>query len=177
MSTQGVTAAAPVAVATGTVPALPAGDVPGGGMTPARAGWWQAWRARFGLAEVCGTIAAVGGFAAGYLIAGSLLAAAGLATICEAVGFYGCVGVKTAVAACRATAHLGGVQRLVAGAWHAITQQLASCAAARVIGTGCGHKRRGRPLLGGFVASTGPDLGLTPFGNPIIRDRQDFPKT
>src|SRR5215468_7240367 len=156
MSTQRVTAAAPVAVATAAVPALPAGDVPGGGMTPARAGWWQAWRARFGLAEVCGTIAAVGGFAAGYLIAGSLLAAAGLATICEAVGFYGCVGVKTAVAACRATAHLGGVQRLVAGAWHAITQQLASCAAAEaldtfVVRTGClaGAAWLARPLPGG----------------------------
>jgi len=125
-------------------------------MTPARAGWWQAWRARFGLAEVCGTIAAVGGFAAGYLIAGSLLAAAGLATICEAVGFYGCVGVKTAVAACRATAHLGGVQRLVAGAWHAITQQLASCAAAEALDTfvvrpGClaGAAWLARPLPGG----------------------------
>jgi ornithine decarboxylase len=156
MSTQGVTAAAPVAVATGSVPALPTGDVPGGCMTPARAGWWPAWRARFGLAEVCGTIAAVGGFAAGYLIAGSLLAAAGLATICEAVGFYGCVGVKTAVAACRATAHLGGVRRLVAGAWHAITQQLASCAAAEALDTfvvrpGClaGAAWLARPLPGG----------------------------
>ena len=27
--------------------------------------WWQAWRARFGLAEVCGTAAATAGFAAG----------------------------------------------------------------------------------------------------------------
>src|SRR5436853_323359 len=37
---------------------------------PAR--WWQAWRTRFGLAEVCGTAAAMVGFAAGYLQAGSL---------------------------------------------------------------------------------------------------------
>jgi hypothetical protein len=50
------------------------------------------WRARFGLAEVCGTLAAVTGFAVGYLAAGSLLAAAGLATVCEAIGFYGWVG-------------------------------------------------------------------------------------
>ena len=40
------------------------------------AGWWQAWRARFGLAEVCGTAAAVAGFAVGYLPDRSLLAAA-----------------------------------------------------------------------------------------------------
>jgi hypothetical protein len=55
-------------------------------------GWWLAWRARFGLAEVCGTLAAVTGFAVGYLAAGSLLAAAGLATVCEAIGFYGWLG-------------------------------------------------------------------------------------
>src|SRR5450755_3260941 len=60
---------------------------------PAR--WWQAWRARFGLAEVCGTGAAAVGFAVGYRQAGSLLAAAGLATVGEAIGFYGCIGVKT----------------------------------------------------------------------------------
>src|SRR5215472_994415 len=186
MSEDGVTAAALAVRGAGPTPMPPAGELPDGsvpgwraagrGMAAAKAGW-RGWWARFGLAEVCGTIAAVTGFTAGYLTARSLLAAAGLATICEAVGFYGCVGVKAAAAACRATAHLGGVRRLVAGAWHAITQQLASCAAARVIGTGCGHKRRGRPLLGGFVAGIGPDLGLTPFGNPIIRDRQDFPKT
>jgi hypothetical protein len=94
------------------------------------AGWWQAWRARFGLAEVCGTGAALTGFAAGYLQAGSLLAAAGLATLCEAIGFYGCIGVKTAAAASRATAHLGGWCRLAAGTWHAVREQLASCAVA-----------------------------------------------
>jgi len=94
------------------------------------AGWWQAWRARFGLAEVCGTGAAMAGFAVGYLQAGSLLAAAGLATLCEAIGFYGCIGAKTAAAASRATAHLGGWRRLAAGSWHAVREQLASCAVA-----------------------------------------------
>src|SRR5690348_13964614 len=48
----------------------------GGGRGGLRA-WWGAWRERFGLAEVCGTLTAVGGFAAGYLGSGSLLAAAG----------------------------------------------------------------------------------------------------
>jgi hypothetical protein len=95
--------------------------------------WWQAWRARFGLAEVCGTTAAAIGFAAGYLPAGSLLSAAGLATICEVLGFYGCIGAKTVAAACRATAHLGGRRRLAAGAWHAIREQLASCAVAEAV--------------------------------------------
>jgi hypothetical protein len=48
----------------------------------ARAGaWWRSWRARFGLAEVCGTATAVAGFAVGYRTGGSLLAAAGLATL------------------------------------------------------------------------------------------------
>ena len=96
-------------------------------------GWWQAWRARFGMAEICGTAGAVGGFAAGYVTAASLLAAAGLATICEAVGFYGCVGVKTAFSARRATAHLAGWHRLAAGTCHAVAGQLASCAVAEAM--------------------------------------------
>src|ERR1700683_2591437 len=121
-----------------------------------RDGWWRAWRARFGLAEVCGPLTAISGFAAGYLAAGSLLAAAGLATLCEAVGFYGCVGVKTAAAARRATAHLAGFRRLAAGAWPAGTGQLASCAAAEVLDgflvrPGClaGAAWLARPLPGG----------------------------
>ncbi len=120
------------------------------------AGRWRAWRARFGLAEVCGTVAAVAGFAAGYLPAGSLLAAAALATICEAVGFYGCIGVKTVAAASRATVHLGGWRRLAAGAWHAVREQLASCAVAEaadgfLIRPGClaGAAWLLRPLPGG----------------------------
>ena len=96
-------------------------------------GWWPAWRARFGLAEVAGTLGAIAGFAAGYLSAGSLLAAAGLAILGEAIGFYGCIGAKTALAASRATAHLGGWRRLAAGAWHAVKEQLASCAAAEAL--------------------------------------------
>jgi ornithine decarboxylase len=122
----------------------------------AASGWWRAWRARFGLAEVCGTVGAVAGFAAGYLPAGSLLAAAGLATICEVIGFYGCVGAKTMVAACRATTHLGGRRRLAAATWHAVTEQLASCAAAEalddfLIRPGClaGAAWLLRPLPGG----------------------------
>jgi hypothetical protein len=120
------------------------------------AGWWQAWRVRFGLAEVCGTGAALAGFAAGYLQAGSLLAAAGLATLCEAIGFYGCIGAKTAAAANRATAHLGGWRRLAAGTWHAVREQLASCAVAEAadgfgIRPGCmaGAAWLLRPLPGG----------------------------
>ena len=166
MSVRGGTAAPLAAGSAGPIATLPAGDVPGGaaclrgaGRGQARAkaaGWWRAWRARFGLAEVCGTLAAIGGFAAGYLAAGSLLAAAGLATLFEAVGFYGCVGVKTAAAACRATAHLAGFRRLAAGTWHAVTQQLASCAAAEaldgfLIRPGClaGAAWLARPLPGG----------------------------
>ena len=134
---------------------MPAADA-AAGAAYSRAGWWRAWRARFGLAEVCGTLAAIGGFAAGYLATGSLLAAAGLATLCEAIGFYGCVGVKTAAAASRATAHLAGFRRLAAGTWHAVTQQLASCAAAEaldgfLVRPGClaGAAWLARPLPGG----------------------------
>src|SRR3984957_7124124 len=161
-----VTAAALTAEGTDPMLTLPAADVPGdavclrtagGGKARAQtAGWWRAWRTRFGLAEMCGTLTAVAGFAAGYLAAGSLLAAAGLATLCEAVGFYGCVGVKTATAARRATAHLAGFRRLAAGAWHAMTGQLASCAVAEVLDgflvrPGCltGAAWLARPLPGG----------------------------
>ena len=139
MSVRGVTTAALAVESTGSIPAVPAGGVPVGvrdgdrGGAAARAGWWRAWRARFGLAEVVGTVAAIAGFAVGYLAAGSLLAAAGMATVSEAIGFYGCVGAKTAVAACRATGHLTGWRRLAAGTRDAITAQLASCAAAEAL--------------------------------------------
>jgi hypothetical protein len=103
------------------------------GPRPKTSGWWQAWWARFGLAEVCGTAGAVAGFAAGYLPARSVLAAAALATVCEVIAFYGCVGTKTALAARRATAHLAGWRRLAAGAWHAVKEQLASCAVAEAL--------------------------------------------
>jgi ornithine decarboxylase len=166
MSMGQVTAAALTAEGTGPMLTLPAGDVPGdavclrtagrGNARAQSAGWWRAWRARFGLAEMCGTLTAVAGFAAGYLAAGSLLAAAGLATLCEAFGFYGCVGAKTAAAASRATAHLAGWRRLAAGTWHAMTRQLASCAVAEaldgfVIRPGClaGAAWLARPLPGG----------------------------
>jgi Pyridoxal-dependent decarboxylase, pyridoxal binding domain len=165
MSMRQVTAAAFTARSTGPVPTFSAGDAARaahpraaarGQARAAATGWWQAWRARFGLAEVCGTVAAVAGFAAGYLVAGSLLAAAGLATLCEAAGFYGCVGAKTAAAACQATAHLAGFRRLAAGTWHAMTRQLASCAAAEaldgfLVRPGClaGAAWLARPLPGG----------------------------
>jgi ornithine decarboxylase len=118
--------------------------------------WWRAWRARFGLAELCGTLAAIIGFAAGYLPDRSLLAGAGLASLAETAGFYGCIGAKSAVAAWRATAHLGGWRRLAAGAWHAVRDQLASCAAAEALDVlairpGCmaGAAWLLRPLPGG----------------------------
>ena len=87
----------------------------------AGAGWWRAWRARFGWAEIGGTAGAVAGFAAGYQASGSLLAAAGLATMCEAAMFYGWVGAATIAAAGRATAHLAGWRRLAADvAWYGL---------------------------------------------------------
>ena len=72
----------------------PPADRPADRAAGRSARWWRAWRDRFGLAEVCGTLAAVAGFAAGYAQAGSLLAA---------------------------------------GAWHAIHEQLASCAVAETV--------------------------------------------
>jgi ornithine decarboxylase len=105
---------------------------------------------------VFGTLAAVAGFAAGYAQDGSLLAAAALATLCEAIGFYGCIAAKTGAAARQATAHLDGRRRLIAGAWHAVCEQLASCAVAEtvdgfLIRPGClaGAAWLLRPLPGG----------------------------
>ena len=114
----------------------PVAGFPGTGSEQAVSGtgrWWRAWRARFGLAEACGSVGAAAGFAAGYRAAGSLVTAAGLATIGEFIGFYGCAGTRTVMAACRATTHLAGWGRLAGGAWHAVTRQLASCAAAEVL--------------------------------------------
>jgi ornithine decarboxylase len=127
MSGVSVDVAAVAVVTAGSVEAVaaPVPDRP--------AGWWRAWRDRFGLAEVCGTLAALAGFASGYAQNGSLLAAAAMATICEAIGFYGCIAVKTGAAARGATAHLGGWRRLAAAAWHAVREQLASCAVAETV--------------------------------------------
>ena len=128
MSGVSVDVAAVAVVTAGGAEAVAAPPIP-----DRRAGWWRAWRDRFGLAEVCGTLGAAAGFAAGYAQAGSLLAAAALATIGEAIGFYGCIAAKTGSAARRATAHLGGWRRLAAGAWHAVREQLASCAVAETV--------------------------------------------
>ncbi len=151
MSGVSVDVAAVAVVTAGGAEAVAAPPIP-----DRRAGWWRAWRDRFGLAEVCGTLGAVTGFAAGYAQAGSLLAAAALATIGEAIGFYGCIAAKTGSAARRATAHLGGWRRLAAGAWHAVREQLASCAVAEtvdgfLIRPGClvGAAWLLRPLPGG----------------------------
>ena len=82
---------------------------------------------------MCGTLGAFAGFAAGYLSSGSLLVAAGLATFLEVIGFYSCVGIKTTFIAWRATGHLVGWYRLAAAAWHAVREQLASCAVAELL--------------------------------------------
>jgi hypothetical protein len=148
----------PTGASTAVTGGAKAGRPPAGrdGSQPRTSGWWQAWRARFGLAEVCGTAGAVAGFAAGYLPAGSVLSAAAVATICEVIAFYGCVGTKTALAARRATVHLAGWRRLAAGAWHAVREHLASCAVAEalddfLIRPGClaGAAWLLRPLPGG----------------------------
>ena len=152
------TAASTTPASTAATGGAAAGRPPAGrdGDQPEASGWWQAWLARFGLAEVCGTAGAVAGFAAGYLPTGSVLGAAAVATICEVIAFYGCVGTKTALAARRATAHLAGWHRLAAGAWHAVKEQLASCAVAEAlddffIRPGClaGAAWLLRPLPGG----------------------------
>ena len=49
----------------------------GAAMRTVAGNWWWAWRGRFGVAEVTGTLGAIGGFATGYRRAGGLLAAAG----------------------------------------------------------------------------------------------------
>jgi hypothetical protein len=138
----------------------------GGGIRARMRRWWRGWRARFGLAEVCGSAGAVAGFAAGYLPTGSLLAAAALATIGEVAGFYGCIGTRTVLAACRATVHLTGWRRLAGAAWHAVTQQLASCAVAEaldfaLIRPGClaGAAWLLLPLPGGVWPGLAADCG------------------
>jgi hypothetical protein len=94
--------------------------------------WWLAWRDRFGLAELIGTIGAIIGFKIGYGRSGSLLAAAGLATTCEVIGFYACIGLRTGIAARRATEGSAGWQRFLAAARHAVLTSLASCVVAEV---------------------------------------------
>ena len=84
---------------------------------PAGQTWWNSWLSRFGLAECCGTAGA----------------AAGLATTLEVIGFYSCVGVRTAWQARLVTAHLSGWQRLAAAGWHAISEHFGSCLVAEIL--------------------------------------------
>ena len=90
------------------------------------------WRARFGLAELCGTVAAFAGFGLGLARGWPLAAAAGLATGCEAVAFYAPVAVRAGLAAWRATGHLSGWRRAAGAGWHAASREFASAAAAEL---------------------------------------------
>ena len=76
--------------------------------------WWRARRDRFGWAGVVGTVGAIFGFQAGYARSGSLLAAAGLATTFEVVGFCGRIALRTGQAARRVTEGSAGWDRFVA---------------------------------------------------------------
>ena len=91
------------------------------------------WRARFGLAEACGTIGALAGFGTGLGRGWALPAAAGLATGCEAVAFYVPVVARTTVAAWLATGHLSGLRRGLSAGLHAVRDQFASAAVAEVL--------------------------------------------
>lgn len=93
------------------------------------AGWWS----RFGAAEAAGTVMAIAGFGIAQLRGWPLPAAAGLAVTAEVIGFYALVGIKTAMRAGKATAHLAGARRLGAAAWHAVHDQLASAGAAEAV--------------------------------------------
>ena len=96
------------------------------------ASWAAGWRARFGLAEICGTAAAVAGFGFGLARGWPLPAAAGLATAAEAVAFYVPVVARTAWRSWTATGHLSGLRRGIGAGLHAVRDQFASAAAAEI---------------------------------------------
>ncbi len=54
-------------------------------------------------------------------------------TTLEVIGFYSCVGIRTAWQARLVTAHLSGWQRLAAAGWHAISEHFASCLVAEIL--------------------------------------------
>jgi hypothetical protein len=95
--------------------------------------WASSWRSRFGLAEICGTLAAVAGFGFGLRRGWQVPAAAGLATAAEAAAFYAPVAAKAALRAWRATGHLTGWPRAIGAAWHAVRDQFASAAFAEIV--------------------------------------------
>ncbi|MGI9006034.1 MAG: hypothetical protein ACR2FU_07520 [Streptosporangiaceae bacterium] len=101
-------------------------------MRAAAGKWWRAWRDRFGLAELVGTIGAIIGFEVGYGQSGRLLVAAGLATTCEVVGFYTCIALRTGLEVRRVTRGLTGWQRFADAARHAVLTSLASCVTAEL---------------------------------------------
>ena len=81
-----------------------------------RAGqWWRSWRARFGLAEVCGTVAAVAGFAIGYRTGGSLLALVLIEAflMCAFAAFIGLGLSWVAMKGIQKVVNLGGLQPVV----------------------------------------------------------------
>lgn len=78
---------------------------------PERGSRWLEWIRRYGLAEVAGTAAAIGGYYAGFTLTGNRVAAAYAGALSEAVGFYGILVlrdlVRDAYAAGARRAHYG----------------------------------------------------------------------
>jgi hypothetical protein len=81
---------------------------------------WLEWIRRFGMAEVTGTAAALGGYWAGQALTGSLVASAFAAALSESIGFYAVLLVRDMVR----DAYAAGARRAryglreVAGTWH-----------------------------------------------------------
>ena len=83
---------------------------------------WLEWIRRYGPAEVMGTAAALGGYWAGQVLTGSLVASAFAAALSESVGFYGVLLLRDMVR----DAYAAGARRTrygpreIAGTWRNI---------------------------------------------------------
>jgi uncharacterized membrane protein len=71
------------------------------------------WRDRYLLAELLGTLAAVGAGTAAYALTGSLATMALVASLAETVGFYLGIAIKVAPGVWQRHKHIGGRLRVV----------------------------------------------------------------
>jgi hypothetical protein len=133
---------------------------------------WLEWIRRYGLAEVTGTAAALGGYWAGQALTGSLVASAFAAALSESVAFYTVFLLRDMVR----DAYAAGARRVrygpreIAGTWRSLfvefgPTELLDAAVLRPLCMGLGSRYLG-PWLGVIAGKVVADVAF--YGAPIL---------
>jgi hypothetical protein len=130
------------------------------------------WIRRYGVAEVAGTAAALGGYWGGYALTGSVVASAFAAALSESIAFYGVLllrdMVRDAYAAGARRSRYG--PREIAGTWRSVfvefgPAELLDATLLRPLSMGLGGQYLG-PRLGVVVGKLAADLVF--YATPIL---------